>query len=214
MFTMARIKKTKSSNIHLKKKAVKQESISSLNFVMAVLWGTAGVLISTLVFTVYAAILFIDHANKLEMARMFYKNISTLGEVVYRNDKISYRPDEMINLDIINNSNESIYLAPCQYFNDFEKKISDKWQAVTLNACSDVEAAMDPTSIEKISKKAEESVLAKNLGEGVWRGVSVVYFGCQKAQAESCVNNQKIYTNEFTIGEPVYASNPDAEPQL
>jgi hypothetical protein len=121
-------------------------------------------------------------------------------KIIYNNDKISYNVDDVINLDIINNSNESIYLAPCEYFNKFEKKISGKWQSVSLVDCNAEQITADPTSIEKITKKVEEAVLAKRLGEGLWRGVSVVYFGCQKAQSESCKNNIKIFTNEFTIG--------------
>lgn len=215
MFFMVRIKKIKLSNKSVnpaKKIVLKKEPMTALRFITRVLWGTAVALIFISIFTVYGSMIFIDRVNKMELALTNYKNNLALGEVVYRNDKISYRSDEAINLDIVNNSNESIYLAPCQYFNVFEKKISDQWETISLADCTGMEVSTDSTSIEKISKKAEDYVLANELGAGIWRGVSTVYFGCKKAQAESCKNSQKIYTNEFTINDPVLASN--SEPQL
>lgn len=179
----------------------KREPMTKFKFVLLVLQGTAAVQTFILIFSVYAAVIFFGHIKEINIAQLPYQNNSTFRNVIYRNDKIFYRPDEMIKLDIINNANESIYLAPCQYFNKFEKKISDKWQAVFLAACDEVEVLTDSGSIEKISERAEESFMAKKLGEGVWRGVSTVYFGCQKAQIASCKNSQTIYTNEFAIGE-------------
>lgn len=193
---MAIIKKTKLS------KALKQEPMTKLKFVINVLQGTIVVLTFTLLFTIYAAIVFLGHLNKIDVARSPNQINLIQGQIVYNNDKTFYNVEETINLNIINNSNESIYLAPCQYFNKFEKKVSNTWQIVSLSECDGVGAVAEISVIEKISKKVTESIMAKKLGEGVWRGVSRIYFGCQKAQIESCENGQIIYTKEFVIGEP------------
>lgn len=203
---MPRIKKIKLSNKSVNipaSKAFKKEPMTKLKFVINILQGTIAVLTFTLIFTIYAAIVFLSHINKINIAQNPYQNNNlTSGQVIYSNDKISYLPEEMINLDIINNTDESIYLAPCQYFNKFEKKVSDKWQTVSLAVCDEAKTSADSDPIEKISKKIEESFTANKLGEGVWRGVSFVYFGCQKAQIESCLSSKIIYTNEFVISEP------------
>lgn len=209
---MPRVKKMKLSNESANISALKREPMTKFKFVIAVLWGTIAAQIFILIFTVYATIIFIGNIKKIDIAWSSYPSNLILQKVIYGNDKISYRTDEMINLDIINNANESIYLVPCQYFNKFEKKVSDKWQAVFLVACDETEILTDSASIEKISKRAEASFMAKELGEGVWRGVSAVYFGCQKAETASCKNSQIIYTNEFIINEPEIAAFSNSRP--
>lgn len=199
---MPRAKKMKLSNESANISALKREPMTKFKFIIAVLRGTIAAQIFILIFTVYATIIFIGNIKKIDVARSPYPSNLILQKVIYRNDKISYRTDEKIKLDIINNANESIYLAPCQYFNKFEKKITDKWQAVSLASCGEADILADSASIEKISKKVEDTVMAKKLGEGVWRGVSTIYFGCQKAQTISCKNSQVIYTDEFLIGKP------------
>lgn len=203
--------KFKSVNI-LSSKKINQEPMTKLRFIISVLQGTIAVLTFTLLFTIYAAIVFLGHLNKIDIVKLSDQTNLIQGQIIYNNDKTSYNTEEMINLNIINNSNESIYLVPCQYFNKFEKKVSDKWQAISLAVCDETEFLADFVSIEKINKKAEDSIVAKKLGEGVWRGVSTVYFGCQKAQTTSCKNNQIIYTDEFVIGKPKIAVS--VNPQL
>lgn len=209
---MVRIKKLKLSNNPAKKMALKREPMTKIKFIMSVLGGTIAVLTFTLIFTVYAAIMFFGHIKKNNIAQMSYQGYPEFGQVVYKNDKILYRPDDTINLNIVNETRESIYLAPCEYFNKFEKKVSDKWQSISLISCDESAASSSDTEpIEKISKKVEESIVAKKLGEGLWRGVSVVYFGCQQAKTISCSSNKTIYTDEFVIGEPGLAVSTKPE---
>jgi hypothetical protein len=220
MFTMPRVKKIKSlkrsadTSASKVSKAPKREPMTILRFIMAVLWGTVGALTFTLIFTVYATVLFFGSLQRVDISEAFYQTNMVYEKVIYRNDKISYWPDEVIALDIVNNTDESIYLAPCQYFNRFEKKTLDGWQAVTLESCNEIDAADDASSIEKINKKVEGAFEAKKLGEGTWRGVSNIYFGCQKAEAAACSGKEIVYTNEFIIGtsnsgsEPTDLSNP------
>lgn len=207
---MLRIKKNKLLNDATDISAIKSKQMTRTRFTMILLGGTSAVLALTLMLTVYAAIVFFANVNKIGATGPFYQNNSLAGKVIYENNKIFYRPEELIKLNIINNTDESIYLAPCQYFNKFEKRVLNEWQAVSLAVCDELDNPADSGSIEKISKKAEESLEAKKLGEGIWRGVAVVYFGCQKAQTSSCTNNRIIYTDEFAIGglDRAISSNP------
>lgn len=196
-----RDKKTKSLIVSRKHLAAKREPMTKFKFVMLILQGTTAILVFTLIATVYAFIIFLGHFNKINIAGVYSQANLNSMQIAYLNDKNFYYTNEAIKLNIVNNANESIYLAPCQYFNKFEKKLSDKWEAISLASCDNVNFSADQASIEKISKKVEQFILAKNLGEGVWRGASTVYFGCEKAQAESCKKSQVVHTDEFVIAE-------------
>ncbi len=211
---MTRIKKNKTSDFLENILAPKREFFTKLKFIVAVLQGTAAVLAITLVLSIYMSIIYFSHIKKINTVVAPYQSSLIFDKVSYQVDKNFYRPDEVINLNIVNNTDESIYLAPCQYFNKFEKKILNEWQAVSFVACDRNEFLTDfsAAEIEKISKKAEESIAAEKLGKGIWRGVSLIYFGCQKAQTIRCESSQEIYTNEFTIGDLEITAS--AEPQF
>lgn len=202
-----RIRKTKrvlASNLE------KKEPMTTFKFVMSVLWGTVAALTVILIFTVYATIIFFGSLRWVDASDASYPGNLTLEKVIYSNDKISYRLDEIINLNIINNTDRSIFLAPCEYFNKFEKKISGVWQAVILDSCDKADAASADDFQDKISKKITGAFEAKKLGEGTWRGVSTVYFGCQKPLVENCEYMKTVYTRMFTISDS--ANNPAGYP--
>lgn len=200
-------RKIKSLKNPAKNIALINEQMTKFKFVMLVIQGTTAILVFTLIFTLYAFIIFLGNYKKINIAIVPGQFGSDAKQIAYLNDKNFYRTDEMIKLNIVNGASESIYLAPCQYFNKFEKKIADDWQSISLFECDNNDITADTVSIEKISKLVEDYVSAKRLGEGVWRGVSKIYFGCRKAQTVSCVKDQMIYTSEFTIGQPELASS-------
>jgi len=91
-------------------------------------------------------------------------------------------------------------LAPCRYFNKFQKRTGDQWQNIFLTPCNSV---YDPTAagnaFDKIPGKVEEKIPTAVLGTGTWRGVSDVYLDCREAKSESCGDMKVIYTEEFKI---------------
>lgn len=187
--------------------------MTKFKFVMSVLWGTVAALTVILIFTVYAVVIFFGSLRWVDTTEASYRNNLVLEKVIYRTDKIFYQPEETIVLDIINNTDESIFLAPCYYFNKFEKKVANGWQARSLETCDVAAASDNSASIEKINKKVEILLEAKKLGEGTWRGVSTVYFDCQKPEIKSCgKNSETIYTKEFMIGKS--GSGEISNPQL
>lgn len=120
------------------------------------------------------------------------------GEITYAVDKAKYGLNEEIGLSITNSSDKSIFLAPCQYFNKFEKKELNSWKTVELGDCKNVEA-LNSNEFEKIPLKEKQKISAVILGEGVWRGVSDIYLDCQKAEIEACKSKKVVYSNEFRI---------------
>ncbi len=204
--------KTKTQNFSLENndsKVKKSRRITKFTFFATILSGTAIALTFILLFTLYATAVFLNRLQNITITATPAKNVLQ-NKVIYQNDKITYRINDTINLNIINNTAESIFLAPCQYFNKFEKKALNKWNALSLADCSNVNI-LPSSSIEKISKKAEEQLLANRLGEGVWRGVSTIYFGCKEARVESCAKSQIIYTKEFTISSKTLSLLDSAE---
>lgn len=189
-------------------KKQKREPMTPINFIITVLWGTVGALTIILIFSVYATIIFFGSLRWVDTTEAFYQgnniveqsDMAITGNIFYNADKIFYRINDMIKLDIINDTNVSIYLAPCNYFNEFEKKTSDGWQPKNLEVCNDSEVPDNSFSIDKVNKKIDFSFSAKDLGAGTWRGVLTAYFGCKIPNIESCINNSKIvYTQEFAI---------------
>lgn len=186
----------------IKRKRAKHSSLSlftKLNFILLTLSGS--VLLLTLLLVATAPLLL----NLMTM-QLQNKNILSVSAPNFIADKINYRVDkkvyaanDQISLIITNDSDKPIYLAPCQYFNKFEKKVSNKWQLpLTLYNCA-AEYEAGANSFEKNSRQTEEKITAKQLGEGIWRGISTIYFGCKEAKVSSCKEKKAIYSNEFII---------------
>ncbi len=142
------------------------------------------------------------------------KNIISFGKVEYITDKTEYAPGEKIKLALINNMNESIYLAPCKYFNSFEiKKISggkennsNEWQPFNYLKDFDCEigiGAEEEDSFNKIKKITDKIISTQDFGAGTYRGISTIYLQCDKPDIISCKSGFKTYSNEFKIIEAV-----------
>jgi len=133
------------------------------------------------------------------------------GRIEYATDKTEYMLGESIKLTLINNLKESIYLAPCRYFKTFEnKKLTInrgdnreiEWQPLSLVSdpeCSNSMFDAEDESFNKIKKITDEYVSTKDLGIGIFRGVSTVYLRCTKPDANSCEGGVNVFSNEFKI---------------
>lgn len=169
-------------------------------FSLITLYSSAVLLIFILFFSLNILLsISIKQMKEIKNLPVFSADIS--GDISFAVDKTTYELDEQINLSIINRTNKSIFLAPCQYFNKFEKKESNSWKAVLIDNCSE-SAVETPPQIEKISLKENQSIPAVSLGVGVWRGVSDIYMDCQKADINACNSKQIVYSNEFKIEKP------------
>lgn len=115
--------------------------------------------------------------------------------IIYMTDKIEYENGEMIKFYLINDSNKSIFLRPCDYFNYFEKKNGSSWDGKLLE-CNAEEIGGD---FSKVYGEAKESLNSSELGAGVFRGVSFVYFDCSFPDISKCSSRKTVYSNEFRI---------------
>lgn len=171
-------------------------------FIMITIYGSAALVILILFSTMnfFTSILIQERANIQNrlagVKSAVYKPAG--GDIIYTVDKIKYGLSEEINLSIINMSDKSIFLAPCQYFNKFEKKELNSWKEAVIDNCKEV-TVVDSNDFEKISLKERQSILAVELGVGVWRGVSDIYMDCQKAEISACKSKKTVYSSEFKI---------------
>lgn len=138
-----------------------------------------------------------------------------LGSIIYGIDKKIYAIGEEMRVAISNNSNKAIYLAPCRYFNKFQKKTGDKWQNIFLSSCDSIRG-QTADMFEKIPGKVEEEIPASKLGAGIWRGISDIYLDCREVKTESCGDMRIIYTEEFSVYDKQIdgASYNSEKPQL
>ncbi len=171
-------------------------------FIMMAVYGSAAVIILIIFFTINFSIsILVKERNDYKNYPISAKNVvykPAGGDISYAVDKSRYGLNEEIKLSITNMSDKSIFLAPCQYFNKFEKKELNSWKAVVLDNCK--QAAIESSGdFEKIPLKEKQSISAVILGAGVWRGVSDIYIDCQKAEVGACKSKKIVYSNEFKI---------------
>lgn len=170
-------------------------------FAIITIYGSAVMIILILFSSLnfFTSILLKERSRHRYYSMSLINNISKpAGEITYAVDKSKYELNEEISLSITNSSNESIFLAPCQYFNKFEKKEQDSWKPVELGICNEV-LTTNSGDFEKIPLKEKQRISAVVLGEGVWRGVSDIYLDCQKAEIDACKSKKVVYSNEFKI---------------
>ena len=131
------------------------------------------------------------------------------GSIEYATDKTEYMLGESIKLSLINNLKESIYLAPCRYFKTFENKKlmvnrgdnkEIEWQPIGLDSdCGNSVTDMEGESFNRIKKITDEYVSTKDLGVGIFRGVSTIYLRCARPDTDSCESGVNVISNEFKI---------------
>ena len=112
-------------------------------------------------------------------------------------DKNVYVNGEKINLTIKNNENQSIYFEPCEYLNNFEKKINGKWKKE--NMVIDDNYYYNQNSFNKNKSVTKCEVKLPELGEGIYRLTVQIYYNCLKPGRDTCESSKTFYSNEFKI---------------
>ena len=111
-------------------------------------------------------------------------------------DKNIYSLNDKIVLIVKNNSGEPVYFEPCEYLNNFEKKVSEKWVAenkIMSNKIYNKHAFDKKNSVIKCEINLPKS------DEGVYRTVVNVYYDCKKPGYDTCKSSETFYSNEFEV---------------
>ena len=115
-------------------------------------------------------------------------------------DKNIYNLNDEIVLIIKNNSGEPVYFEPCEYLNNFEKKVGEKWVAEN-NFTSD--KTYDKFDFNKRKSVTKCEIDLPKSGEGVYRTVVNVYYNCGKPGYDTCKSSETFYSNEFEVEERI-----------
>ena len=110
-------------------------------------------------------------------------------------NKNVYLNNEKINLTVKNNENQSIYFEPCEYLNNFEKKINGEWRKE--NAVINNSSYYDRVSFNKNKIVTRCEIELPKSGEGIYRSVVQIYYNCEKPGR--CESSEIFYSNEFKI---------------
>jgi len=127
--------------------------------------------------------------------RMVYKT-DNKNSVEITTEKNVYKIGDKMVLSIKNNSSDSIYFEPCEYLNNFEKKIDGVWVGE--------KNIVEDKIYDSNNFKREESVTSCNinlskLGAGIYRAVVEVYYDCQMPGKNMCSSSRDFYSNEFKV---------------
>ena len=120
---------------------------------------------------------------------------SRQNNIAIKTGKNSYDKNEKISFSVINNSNEPIYVEPCEQLINYEKKVGGNWLALENS-----ESQKDYASAG-FNKSKKEIICNVNSPktEGQFRIAASIYYGCQKAGEKFCRESRKFYSNEFEI---------------
>jgi|GEM_PF-2904923 len=125
-----------------------------------------------------------------------YKN-SGKYSIEVTTEKNVYRLGDEMTLSIKNNSGDSIYFEPCEYLNNFEKKVNGVW----ISERSAVEDKIyDANNFRREENVTNCSVnLPKSAGAGIYRAVVRIYYDCQMPGGDMCSDSKVFYSNEFKV---------------
>ena len=137
---------------------------------------------------------------------IFQKNYKQSRQIVYKTDnknsvrvateKSVYKVGGEMVLSIKNNSDNSIYFEPCEYLNNFEKKVDDVWikeENITKNKIYDSDSFKKGESVTSCKVDLSE------LSAGTYRSVVKIYYDCQAPGESACSNSKVFYSNEFKV---------------
>ena len=119
---------------------------------------------------------------------------STKG-VEINTDKNVYLNTEKINLIIKNNEEQSIYFKPCEYLNNFEKKVDGEWKKERVIVKDTY--YYDQVSFNKNKSVTKCEIELPEAGEGTYRSVIEIYYNCLKPGY--CESSKTFYSNEFEV---------------
>jgi hypothetical protein len=111
-------------------------------------------------------------------------------------DKSVYSSDGSVTLVIANNSDRLIYFEPCEYLNNFEKKVNGVWVPVSKDENNKI---YDKSGFNRKNNATECKIKLPQSGEGTYRINVPVYYDCQKPGKDMCQGSEIFYSNEFRI---------------
>lgn len=117
-----------------------------------------------------------------------------LKNIIISTDKKVYGLNDRIVLAIENYSERSVYSEPCEYMDNFEKKINESWVSL-LGAPK--EKIYDKSGFNKNKNVTKCIVRLPQVSEGIYRANVKVYYGCTKP--EKCAGSNNFYSNEFVV---------------
>ena len=111
-------------------------------------------------------------------------------------DKNIYDQDDEIVLIVRNNSDGLVYFEPCEYLNNFEKKIDGKWVAESgvIN-----DKIYDEYDFDKKNSVIKCKIDLPQSGDGIYRVIVNVYHNCEKPGYNTCRSSETLYSNEFEV---------------
>ena len=124
-----------------------------------------------------------------------YSVQSDINNIAVKTDKNIYSGNEKISFSIINKSNKAIYVKPCEYIANYEKKVDGKWLKIENNKTQE---KYDSLNFDKKEKEVICSITPPETA-GIFKIALNVYSKCRKAGAEFCQESKKLYSNEFEV---------------
>ncbi|MCK4525679.1 MAG: hypothetical protein KAU07_04530 [Candidatus Andersenbacteria bacterium] len=112
-------------------------------------------------------------------------------------DKSIYIANEKINLTVKNNEKQPIYFEPCEYLNNFEKKINGEWRKE--NTVINDDYYYNQVSFNRNRSLTECKIEPPKSGGGIYRSVIKIYYDCKKPGHTTCAYSKTFYSNEFEI---------------
>lgn len=111
-------------------------------------------------------------------------------------DKSVYGLRDEIILALKNNSDNSIYSEPCEYLNNFEKKINGVWKSAGETLTDKI---YDTSSFDRKRNITRCEIESPKSGKGIYRSVVQIYYGCKKPDKNMCETSKTFYSNEFEV---------------
>ncbi len=127
--------------------------------------------------------------------RIVYKT-DNKNSVEITTEKNVYKIGDKVVLSIKNNSSDSIYFEPCEYLNNFEKKINGVWVGEKNIIRNKV---YDSNNFRKGESITSCSINLPKLGTGAYRIVVEIYYDCQMPGRDMCSRSKVFYSNEFKV---------------
>ncbi len=115
-------------------------------------------------------------------------------------DKNIYSLNDEIVLIVKNNSGEPVYFEPCEYLNNFEKKVNGKWVAENKTTS---DKTYDKSDFDKRKSIIKCEMDLPRSGKGVYRTIVNAYYNCGKPGYDTCRSFETFYSNEFEVEERI-----------
>ncbi|MCK5084782.1 MAG: hypothetical protein KAQ64_03955 [Candidatus Pacebacteria bacterium] len=124
------------------------------------------------------------------------KIIKDSKDVRILTDKNIYGLNDEIVLIVKNNSGEPVYFEPCEFLNNFEKKVNGKWVAENKIMSNNI---YNEHAFDKKDNVIKCEIDLPQSGKGIYRSVVSMYYNCGKPGYDTCRSSEVFYSNEFEV---------------